>query len=79
MSFVIAAPEMMTSAATDLAGIGSTLSAANAAAAAPTTGIVAAASDEVSAAIAALFSWHGQAYQALSAQAAALHNSSSRR
>jgi len=54
MSFVIAAPEMMTSAATDLASIGSTLSAANASAAAPTTGVVAAAEDEVSAAIAAL-------------------------
>ena len=73
MSHVIAAPEMMTAAATDVASIGSTLSAANAAAAAPTTGIVAAASDEVSAAIAALFSWHGQAYQALGARAAALH------
>jgi len=73
MSFVIAAPEMMTSAATDLAGIGSTLSAANAAAAAPTTGVVAAAEDEVSAAIAALFSGHGQVYQALSAQVAAFH------
>ena len=53
MSFVIAAPEMMTAAASDVANIGSTLSAANAAAAAPTTGIVAAAGDEVSAAIAA--------------------------
>jgi hypothetical protein len=74
MSYVIAAPEMMTSAATDVATIGSTLSAANAAAAAPTTGIVVAAQDEVSAAIAQLFSGHGQAYQALSAQAAALHD-----
>ena len=73
MSHVIAAPEMMTAAATDVASIGSTLSAANAAAAAPTSGIVAAASDEVSAAIAALVSWHGQAYQALGAQAAAFH------
>ena len=61
MSFVIATPEFVTAAATDLANIGSTLSAANAAAAAPTTGVLAAAEDEVSAAIAALFSGHGQA------------------
>src|SRR5215472_10431765 len=73
MSFVIAAPEMMTAAATDVASIGSTLNAANAAAASPTTGIVAAAQDEVSAAIAAVFSAHGEGFQALGAQAAAFH------
>jgi hypothetical protein len=73
MSLVIAAPELMTSAATDLASIGSTLNAAHAAAAAPTTGIVAAAEDEVSAAITELFSAHGQGFQALSARAAAFH------
>jgi triacylglycerol lipase len=73
MSYVIAAPEMMTSAATDLAGIGSNLSAANAAAASQTTGVLAAAEDEVSAAIAAVFSAHGQGFQALSARAAAFH------
>ena len=54
--------------------IGSTISAANAAAAAPTTGVLAAGADEVSAAIAALFGAHAQAYQALSAQAAAFHS-----
>ena len=73
MSSVIAAPELITTAATDVASIGSTLSAAHAAAAAPTTGILAAAEDEVSVAIADLFSGHGQAYQALSAQVAAFH------
>src|ERR1700741_2392476 len=73
MSFVIAAPEFLASAATDLANIGSTLGAANAAAATQTTGVPAAAEDEVSAAIAALFSAHGQGFQALSAQAAAFH------
>ena len=52
MSYVIAAPEMIAAAATDLANIGSSLSEANAAAAAPTTGVLAAAEDEVSAAIA---------------------------
>src|ERR1700741_4630392 len=74
MSFVIAAPEFLASAATDLANIGSTLGAANAAAATQTTGVLAAAEDEVSAAIAALFSAHGQGFQALSAQAAAFHH-----
>ena len=73
MSFVIAAPDMVRAAATDLANIGSTISEANAAAAAPTTGVLAAAGDEVSAAIAALFSGHGQAFQALSSQAADFH------
>jgi triacylglycerol lipase len=74
MSFVIATPELATSAATDLASIGSTLNAAKSAAAAPTTGILAAAEDEVSAAIAAAFSAHGQGFQALGTQAAAFHD-----
>jgi hypothetical protein len=73
MSYAIAAPELMTSAATDLATIGSDLSAAHAAAT-PTTGILAAAEDEVSAAIAAVFSAHGKGFQALGAHAAAFHN-----
>jgi PE-PPE domain/PE family len=73
MSYVLAVPEMMTAAATDVASIGSTINVANAAAAAPTTGILLAAGDEVSAAIAELFSAHGRAYQALSAQATAFH------
>ncbi|CCK62848.1 Short-N-terminal portion of PE_PGRS9 [Mycobacterium canettii CIPT 140070017] len=47
MSFVLAMPEVLGSAATDLAALGSALGAANAAAAAQTTGIVAAAQDEV--------------------------------
>jgi hypothetical protein len=67
MSFVMAVPEVLGTAATDLARIGSSLSEANAAAVAPTTGILAAAEDEVSAAIAAGFSAHGQGFQALSA------------
>ena len=73
MSFVIAAPELISTTATDLANIGSTLSTANAAAAATTTEVVAAGADEVSAAVSALFGAHGQAYQAVSAQAAAFH------
>src|ERR1700758_3011158 len=73
MSSLIAVPELITTAATDLSNIGSTLSAANAAAAPPTTGVLAAAEDEVSAAIAAVFSAHGQGFQALGAQAAVFH------
>jgi hypothetical protein len=73
MSFVVAVPEMLGTATTDLASLGSTLSAANAAAAAQITRVLAAAEDEVSAAIAAVFSAHGQGFQALGAQAAAFH------
>ena len=58
MSFVIAAPGLVTDAAADIAGIGSSVLAAHRAAAASTTGVVAAAGDEVSAAIASLFSGH---------------------
>ncbi len=74
MSYVMAAPELITAAATDLSNIGSAVAAGNAAAAAQTTSVLAAAEDEVSAAIAALFSAHGQSFQALSAQAAAFHS-----
>jgi hypothetical protein len=66
-----AEPEMMITAATDLAGIGSTLSEAHNAAAGPTVGLVPAAADEVSAAITKVFSQHAADYQALAAKAAA--------
>jgi PE family len=52
MSFVFATPGALATATTDLASIGSTLSAASAAAAGSTTALPAAA-DEVSAAVAA--------------------------
>ncbi|WP_230870153.1 PE family protein, partial [Mycobacterium canetti] len=73
MAFLIATPEVVSAAATDLAGIGSTITAANTSAAAATTGVIPAALDEVSARIAAMFGAHGQAYQALSAQARLFH------
>jgi hypothetical protein len=44
MSFVVAAPDAIATAAENAAGIGSSLRAASAAAAAPTTGLLAAAS-----------------------------------
>jgi PE family len=62
------------SAASDLSSIGSTIGAANAAAAHSTAAVLPAASDEVSAAVASLFAGHGQAYQQLSAEAAAFHS-----
>ncbi|OBI43407.1 hypothetical protein A5706_05505 [Mycobacterium sp. E796] len=67
-------PDAVATAAENLAGIGSSLGTANAAAAANTTGLLTAASDEVSTAIASLFSSHAAQYQALSAQAAEFHN-----
>ncbi|WP_186241783.1 PE family protein, partial [Mycobacterium simulans] len=73
MSYVLADLDVLAVAAGDVAGIGSSVSAANAAAAAATTGLLAAAGDEVSAAIARLFSSHGEQYQALSVQAAGFH------
>ena len=71
MSFVTTQPEALSAAATSLQGIGSGLNAQNAAAAAPTTGVVPAAADEVSALTAAQFAAHAQLYQAVSQQAAA--------
>src|SRR5580693_151114 len=73
MSFVVVASDQLAAAAGDVAGIGAALRAAHAAAAAPTTGIVAAAGDEVSAGIAALFGTYAQDFQALGAQAAVFH------
>lgn len=73
MSFVTTQPEVLTAAAANLEGIGSAMSAQNAAAAAPTTGVVPAAADAVSGLTAAQFAAHAQVYQAVSAQAAAIH------
>jgi PE family len=73
MSFVTTQPEALAAAAGSLQGIGAAMAAQNAAAAAPTTGVVPAAADEVSALTAAQFAAHAQMYQAVSAQAAAIH------
>jgi hypothetical protein len=73
MSFVTTQPEALTTAASSLSGIGSTLAAQNAAAAGPTTGVVPASADEVSALTAAKFTAQAQMYQQVSAQAAAIH------
>lgn len=73
MSFVTTQPESLITTASTLAALGSALNAHNAAAAAPTTGVIAPAADEVSAQTAASLAGHAQNYQAVSAQAAALH------
>ena len=73
MSFLVAVPETLSAASTVLGNIGSTLNTANAMAAPATTSLVAAAGDEVSEAIASLFSRHAQQFQALGAQAATFH------
>jgi hypothetical protein len=73
MSYVTTQPEALMAASVTLQGIGSGVSAQNAAAAAPTTGVVPAAADAVSALTAAQFAAHGQMYQAVSTQAAAIH------
>src|ERR1700756_1863150 len=63
MSFVLAAPDMLATAATDAAQVGSAVMAGNLAAAIPTTEVAAAGADEISAAIAALFGAHARQYQ----------------
>jgi hypothetical protein len=74
MSYVIAAPEVMTSAAADVAAIGANVNAAHMAAAARTTSVLPAAADEVSAAIASVFANHAQAFQGLAGKAAAFND-----
>ncbi|WP_139825050.1 PE family protein, partial [Mycobacterium conspicuum] len=74
MSSVVAVPGLIDTATRDLASLGTTIRSANAAAATPTTGLLAAAEDEVSAAIAEIFSAHGRGFQAASAQAGAFHS-----
>jgi hypothetical protein len=73
MSYVTTQPEALSATAANLAGIGATMSAQNSAAAAPTTGVIPAAADQVSALAAAQFAVHAQMYQAISAQAEAIH------
>jgi len=74
MSFVTTQPELLAAAAGNFNGIGSAMAAQNAAAAGPTTGVVPAAADEVSALSAAQFAMHAAMYQAVSTQAAAIHD-----
>ncbi len=74
MSYVVAGPEAMLAKAADLAGVASTISEANAIAAVQTTGLPAAAADQVSAGVAALYGSYAQDYQTIGTQMAALHD-----
>ncbi len=71
--YLTAAPDALASTTADVQRIGAAIGAAGAAAAGPTTGLVAAAEDEVSAAVAKLFAAYAESHQALLAQAAAFH------
>lgn len=73
MSFVTTRPEAMLAAAGALEGLGTAVTAHNAAAAGPTTGVAPAAADPVSALQATQFNAYGTLYQQVSAQAAAIH------
>jgi hypothetical protein len=73
MSFVIINPQTLAAAAGNMQDIGLTMAANNAAAAGPTTGLVPAAADPVSGLTAAQFASHAEMYQAISAQAEAIH------
>ncbi len=72
-SYVTAQPELLSVAAGDLQAVEAQVVSENTAAAAPTTGVIPAAADVVSALTAAQFATHAVAYQAVSAQAAAVH------
>lgn len=73
MSFVTTQPEALVASAGTLQGVGHAVGTVSAAVAGPTTAIVPAAADEVSALTATQFAAHGHLYQAVSAQAAAIH------
>lgn len=74
MNYVLVQPSGLAAAAAEVARIGSAISAADSAAAGSTTGVLAAAGDEVSTAVATLLSEYGQAYRAVLQQAATLHD-----
>lgn len=73
MSFVTTQPEVLAAVAASLDGIGASMIAQNAAAAAPTTAVAPAAADEVSVLTALQFVAHAGMYQMVSAQAVAIH------
>jgi len=73
MSFVEIHPDVLAGAASQLGAIGASMNAQSTAAAGPTTAVVPAAADQVSALIAAQFAMHARMYQSVSAQATAVH------
>ncbi len=73
MTGLLTEPQLINTAAGSVAEIRSAISAAKAATAGPTTGVAAAAADEVSAAAAKLFGSYAQEYQAVLTQASIFH------
>lgn len=74
MSFVNTVPDMLSTASGDLHVIGASMDTQSAAAAGPTTGVVPAAADTVSALTALQFAVNAARYQAVAAQALAVHD-----
>jgi PE family/PPE-SVP subfamily C-terminal region len=73
MSYVTTAPAAISTAATQLEGVGTSFATESSAAAGSTTAIAPAAADEVSMLQSGVFSTYGQLYQTVSAQAQAIH------
>ncbi|MDR3654754.1 MAG: PE-PPE domain-containing protein [Mycobacterium sp.] len=73
MTYVTTEPQLMSSVAADIDGIGSAISSANVAAAGPTSELLAPAADQISTAITKLFGLYSREYQAVAAQAAVFH------
>ena len=78
MSYVNVVPDALAAAAAEVSAIGSSLNAAHAAAALPTTAMAAAGLDEVSAAVTSAFSQFGAEFQALAPRRRRLGTSSRR-
>jgi hypothetical protein len=74
MSYLVVTPELIVTAAADLANIGSDVSTAHTAAATSTVAVLPAAADEVSAGIAHLFSRYAEDFHALAGRAAAFQH-----
>jgi PE-PPE domain/PE family len=74
MAYLVTAPDILATTAADVEKIRAAITDVNANAAGPTTGLVAAAQDEVSQAIVKLFGGYGQQYQAVLTKAAAFHD-----
>lgn len=74
MAYLLVRPQAMTAAAAEVADTGLAIDQANLAALGPTTGVAAAAADEVSETITAFFRAYAQEYQALGRQAAAFQD-----
>lgn len=73
MTFVTTEPEAMVASAGELTGIGGVMAGAHAAAAAPTTTVLPAGLEEVSALMAMVFNTHGAMHQAVAAEGMAVH------